>query len=131
MDSAHEAIVGVDGEGTIISASPPALRLLGYGRLEGLPLTTIIPDRMRARHHNGFQRYTQTGRSRLEGRTVRVPAVCGDGTEKEIDLTIRVFRRPDGTMLCLAGLSPTAAGRPPHDLLRLESELQSRAYQLI
>lgn len=126
------AIVAVDDTGAITFATPAAQRVLGWGpELVGEPLVTIIPERLRARHLEGFARYSQTGQSRLMGHTVRVPARRKDGSERELDLTIRVFRRPDGTKLVAAGLSEAALGRPPADLLVMESALARRLYQLV
>ncbi|MEA3189779.1 MAG: phosphoserine phosphatase RsbU/P [Thermoplasmata archaeon] len=126
------AIVAVDDHGRITFASTTAQRLLGWGpELMGQPLLSIIPGRLQARHSEGFGRYSKTGESRLMGHTVRVPAQRKDGSEKELDLTIRVFRRPDGTKLVAAALSEAALGRPPPDLLVLESAFARRLYQLV
>src|ERR1051326_938943 len=92
------AVVSVEDNGLIAFASPEALRLLGWDEdLIGQPLATIIPDRLQPQHRAGFSRYTQTGESPLQGKTVRVPARLRNGSERDIDLTIRVFRRPDGS----------------------------------
>src|SRR5687767_1701501 len=97
------AVVVVGDDGRIAFASREAGRLLGWGDdLVGQPLVTIIPERLRSRHAVGFQRYVVTGVSHLQGKTVRVPARKRDGSEVDLDLTIRVFRRPDGTKLVSA-----------------------------
>ncbi len=126
------AILAVDNHGRISYATPQAAELLGWdASIVGQPLTAIIPPRLHPSHRAGFDRYVKTGQSNLQGRTVRVPARRRDGSEVSIDLTIRVFRRPDGSKLVSAGLSEAPLGRPPPGLLVLESALQRRLYALI
>ena len=130
--STRGAIVAVGDNGAVEYASPAALDLLGWdASLIGRPLTSVIPDRLRPRHLEGFGRYVRTGESRLQGKTVRVPARRQDGTETDIDLTIRVFRRPDGTKLVSAGLSRAAIGEAPESLVLIEGALARRLYQLV
>jgi PAS domain S-box-containing protein len=130
--SAPGAVVAVGDDDLIAYASPEALELVGWDEgLVGLPLTTIIPARLRDRHLQGFGRYVKTGASNLHGKTVRVPALRRDGSERELDLTIRVFRRPDGSRLVSAGLSEAALGHAPPGLVVIEDALQKRLYQLI
>lgn len=126
------AVLTVGDDDRILFASPAALALLGWGPdLQGRTLTQIIPDRLQGRHLHGFERYVHTGESRLQGATVRVPARRRDGSEIELDLTIRVFRRPDGSKLVSAAMSQAVLGRAPDDLIELESALRKRLYELI
>ncbi|HJQ93826.1 MAG TPA: PAS domain S-box protein, partial [Candidatus Thermoplasmatota archaeon] len=119
------AIVVVDDVGAIAYVSADACTLLGWdGTLVGRPLTTIIPGRLHDRHRAGFSRYVDTGRSNLVGQTVRVPARRRDGSEVDVDLTIRVFRRPDGSKLVSAALHAAPLGKAPPGLVVLEDALQ-------
>ncbi len=74
--------------------------------LEGARLTTIIPSRFREAHLAGFTRYQLSGESRIVGRSLRVPALRGDGTEVEVELTIEVWPRPPGRAAFVATLRP-------------------------
>jgi hypothetical protein len=126
------AVVAVEDDGLISFASREALRLLKWdGALLGQPLVAIIPERLRHRHLRGFEAYVQTGLSHLQGGTVRVPALLGDGTECDLDLTIRVFRRPDGSKLVSAALSEAPLGRAPPGVKGLEDALSLRLYKLV
>jgi PAS domain S-box-containing protein len=132
FQSTRGAVVAVGTDDLIAYASPEALALLGWDSgLVGRALTSIIPERLRIRHLEGFGRYVETGRSNLHGKTVRVPALCQDGSERELDLTIRVFQRPDGSRLVSAGLSEAPLGRSPAGLVVIENALQKRLYHLI
>lgn len=132
LDTIEGALVAVSDDGLIAHANPEALEILGWDEgLIGQPLLTIIPARLRSRHHEGFLRYLTTGESRLQGGTVRVPALLGDGTEQMIDLTLRVYRRPDGTKLAVAAMAVAPLGKPPPGLRVLEDALAKRLYELI
>jgi PAS domain S-box-containing protein len=131
LDSIEGALVAVADDGLVAHANAAALDLLGYDSLVGLPLLTIIPPRLRRRHKEGFLRYLSTGESRLQGSTVRVPALLGDGTEQMVDLTIRVYRRPDGSKLAVAAMTASPLGKPPPGLRVLEDALAKRLYELI
>jgi PAS domain S-box-containing protein len=130
--SVRDALVAVGDDDRIAYASPEALALLRWdSTLVGHALTVIIPARLQPRHLQGFGRYVSSGESHLHGRTVRVPARCGDGEERDLDLTIRVFQRPDGSRLVSAGLSLAATGKPPAGLVVIEKALAKRLYELV
>src|SRR5438552_15611665 len=108
-------IVASDGHGVIAFLNRPAEDLLGwtFAEVEGQRLSALMPERMRARHEAGIHRYLATHESRLLGKPVRVPARRKDGTELDIDLTLRLFRRPGGTDSSWVRSSPRArSGRP-------------------
>jgi PAS domain S-box-containing protein len=132
LDRLAGAIVSVSEEDIIVYANAEALVLLGWDpSLPGHPLTSIIPSRLQERHLRGFDRYVKTGVSRLQGTTVRVPARRQDGTEVDVDLTIRVFQRPDKSRLAVAALSKAPLGRAPSSIRVLEDALARRVYELI
>lgn len=131
LDTIEGPLVAVSDDGLIAHANAGALDLLGYDDLVGRPLLTIIPARLRLRHQEGFLRYLSTGESRLQGSTVRVPALLADSSEQMVDLTIRVYRRPDGTKLAVAAMTASPLGKPPPGLRVLEDALAKRLYELI
>lgn len=128
------AIVASDATSCIayMNGAAAALFRRDPAGLVGQPLTVLMPRRMHEAHRAGFRRYLATHRSRLLGRPVRVPALRGDGTQIEIELMLRMFRRPDGTDLIVASLRDVTAGPPAgRDVLELETRLQRRTYELI
>ena len=134
LDEVGLSLIATTPEGRIAYVSPKAAALLGWlpEECEGLGLPMLMPARMRQRHQEGFHRYQTTHQSRLMGKTVRVPALRKDGREIEIDLTLRMFRRPDGTELIVANLEPAAdSERVSQGVIELETRLQRRAYMLI
>ena len=134
LDALGGAVVAADSAGRIVYMTGPCRALEGWApdQALGQPLTILMPERMRQRHRDGFAQYRETGQSHLLGKTVRVPARRPGGDEVEVDLTVRMFRRPDGTDLVVASMALAASkAERPANLVRLESELARRAYTLI
>jgi len=96
LDTFPDSVVAADREGRIRYANAAVEGLLGWraADLAGAPLTSLMPQRMHAKHLAGFEKYLSSGTSRLEGRAVRVPALRRDGTEVEVELTLTF---PGGT----------------------------------
>jgi PAS domain S-box-containing protein len=121
-------------DGRIAYMNQAACDLLGWDPADcvGQPLTLLMPARMHRAHLAGIQRYMRTHESRLLGRPVRVPALRKDGREVEVELLLRMFRRPDGSDLVVAALRDVVTDADVgRDVLRLETRLQRRAYELV
>ncbi|MGZ3456646.1 MAG: ATP-binding protein, partial [Polyangiales bacterium] len=100
-----DAVVAARGE-NIVYVNAAAERMLGWpaGELVGRPLTTIVPERLRAVHLAGIGRYRATHVSKLLGKPIRVPALRRDGGEVDVELTITVLPQPGGDDLFVASL---------------------------
>ncbi len=64
IDTAHDAFVGIDSSGTVVTWNTQAEKTFGWRRHEvlGRKLSdTIIPDRFREAHERGFRHFHQTG----------------------------------------------------------------------
>jgi PAS domain S-box-containing protein len=48
----------------------------------------IVPPSLRERHRAGFARHLATGESRVLGRRLEMTALCADGKEIPVELTI-------------------------------------------
>ena len=131
LEEAVDGIIAADEIGQIVFSNAAAESALRRPLPKGTPLADIMPVRLRSGHHNGFDRYVKSGKSNLEGKTVRVPALGADGQEHDIDLTIRIFQRPDGSRLAVASVLLAASGNASEGLLVIESKLAARAYQLL
>ncbi|HEY6354695.1 MAG TPA: PAS domain-containing protein, partial [Burkholderiaceae bacterium] len=64
-----DALLLVDGRGTIVLANPAAGELLGYdvAELVGLPVDALVPDAVRARHGEYRAAYGRSPRARPMG----------------------------------------------------------------
>lgn len=134
LESVEGPVVASDETGTIAYLNAPAQNLFGWllDDVVGKPLTVLMPARMHTAHRAGIRRYLETRRSHLLGKAVRVPAVRSDGEEFEIELTLRMFRRPDGSDLIVALVHKVAPGEPAKpNVLQLETQLMRRAYELV
>ena len=75
-------------------------------------LDIIIPERLRARHWEGFSATMQTGRSRYgEGRMLSVPAIRKDDAPISVEFTIVPFTGNDGRMVGIAAVMRDATAR--------------------
>jgi PAS domain S-box-containing protein len=109
VTQARTGVIAADDEDRVVAVSRPALDLLGYADpqdLLGSRLVAIIPERFRQAHLAGFTMHFVSGRSLLLDRTVVVPALCRDGSEVTVELTIRAERADDGRTLFVADLVP-------------------------
>ena len=98
------AVIVADPDGVICFWNPAAERIFGYSRSEALgeTLDIIIPDKLRARHWDGYGRVMHTGQTEYAGRVLAVPAIRRDGTRISVEFTVTLLRDPSGA-LCAIG----------------------------
>jgi PAS domain S-box-containing protein len=105
--AAADAIVYADAEGVIRFWNAGAERIFGYAPAEavGQSLDLIIPERLRARHWEGFSQVMKTGKSRYgAGDLLAVPAQRKDGARLSVEFTIVPLHDPSGRMLGMAAI---------------------------
>src|SRR5215210_444433 len=91
LSAAADAVVATDREGIIRVWNPGAERIFGYRADEALgqSLDLIIPERLRARHWDGFHRVMATGASHYgAGDLLSVPGLRKDGQRISLEFTI-------------------------------------------
>jgi len=99
VESALDAVIGMDGEGVVIDWSPQAETTFGWSRDEALgrPLAElIIPDQHRANHKAGLARYLETGQARVLNQRIEITALHRDGRELPVELSITPIRSGEG-----------------------------------
>jgi two-component system, cell cycle sensor histidine kinase and response regulator CckA len=99
LDSALDAIVGMDEHGTIVDWNQRAETLFGWSRDEahGRSLAeTIIPPDQREAHRNGFRRFLEKGESALFNKRMEMTAWRRDETTFPVELSI-IPLQEDGT----------------------------------
>ena len=99
MESAHEAIIIADGEGTIVSWNKGARTIFGYadGEAVGQSLTMLMPERYREAHRKGLERFQATGASSMVGQTVELTGLRKGGAEFPVELSLVSWRLGDAT----------------------------------
>jgi PAS domain S-box-containing protein len=91
LESAIDAVVGMDHRGRIIEFNPAAERMFDRSREDviGQELAGVmIPERMRDRHRRGLARYMETGEGPVLDRRVELAALRSDATEFQVELSI-------------------------------------------
>ncbi|MFD5451063.1 MULTISPECIES: SpoIIE family protein phosphatase [unclassified Streptomyces] len=102
--------IAADETNRIIAANGPAADLLGWSPddLVGRKLTTLIPEHLRERHTAAFTSMLLTGRTRIVGRSVPLPALHRDGRLLPVRLYIQTQETADGRTVFVGQLSPRA-----------------------
>jgi PAS domain S-box-containing protein len=107
LSSGSDAIVATDREGVIRHWNKGAERIFGHSAAEavGQSLDLIIPESLRARHWEGYERVMQTGTSRYgEGDLLAVPGLRKDGTRVSIEFTVALIRDAGGRTIGVAAI---------------------------
>jgi PAS domain S-box-containing protein len=114
VTSCPDAVIYADREGKIRFWNGSATRIFGYepGEALGRTLDLIVPEGLRARHWEGFDRVMAGGNSRYgEGDVLTVPATRKDGKRISIEFTVLPVRDAAGAMLGIAAFLRDATAR--------------------
>ena len=106
VSAVGDAIVVCGADGAIVLWNTAAQRLFGYTEDEALgqSLDLIIPDRLRARHWEGYHKTMATGITRYGSDVLRVPAVGKQGRAMSIAFTVGMLHSPDGKVSAIAAI---------------------------
>ncbi len=103
INSALDAIVGMNKEGLVTIWTPQAERIFGWKEEEVLGKKmseVIIPHQQRVHHERGLAHYTKTGEGPLLNRTMEVAALHKSGKEFPVELSIAVVKDTDNDFFC-------------------------------
>jgi PAS domain S-box-containing protein len=106
VEHTQEAIIYADRDGLIRLWNQGAKAMFGYEDEEALgqSLDLIIPERLRARHWQGYRHVMETGVTRYGSETLAVPAIRKDGQRFSIEFTIVLMQDPNGNPIGTAAL---------------------------
>ena len=92
-----DAVIVSDASGAIILWNAAAERMFGYTEAEALgnSLDLITPERLRARHWEGYHKSMATGITKYGNDLLRVPAVHKDGRAMSIAFTVAMLFTPE------------------------------------
>ena len=98
VDSAVDAIVGVDGEGRITLVNPQAEKLFGYspGELLGKPIEILVPERFREAHVGHRVGYCLAPRQRPIGVGLDLFGRRKDGSEFPVEISLSSMETGEG-----------------------------------
>lgn len=122
-----DALIVSDVEGRVVVWNAAAERLFGWTEAEamGQSMDMIIPERLRKRHWEGYDKSMQTGQTRYAHDVLRVPAVDKAGRSMSIAFTVFMLFGPDG--------KPSACGsviRDETERFTQDRELRKRVAEL-
>ncbi len=124
-----DAIVIVDGDGTIVVVNDQALTLFGHDRSEmiGQPVEMLIPQRFRGRHPAHRAGYGLTPRPRPMGApNMALFALRNDGSELHAEISLSPIQVDDGTWTIVA-VRDTSANVEQQAALRRANEAAEAA----
>jgi PAS domain S-box-containing protein len=128
VEGSPDAIILGDREGKIRLWNAGAVAMFGFSSEEALgrSMDLIIPERLRARHWEGYDRTMATGVSRYgSGDLLAVPAITKDGRTLSIEFTIQMLRDAAGGVV-----GPVAIIRDVTRRFAREKEMARRLKEL-
>lgn len=109
VSASARPVIAADQANRILAVSPALLELLGYddaGELVNRRVVTVIPQRYRQAHVAGFTLHLLVGRRPLLDQTVHVPALRRDGSEVQVEMTVRSEPAGEGRQVFVAVMEP-------------------------
>jgi PAS domain S-box-containing protein len=130
VQAAGDAIIAAGTDGKILLWNPAAERMFGFTAEEALghALDLIIPERLRARHWEGYRRVMRTGQTHYGTEVLRVPALHKNGHTLSIAFTVALLHAGDGGIQAIAAIirDETARWEEERALRRRLAELEAR-----
>jgi PAS domain S-box-containing protein len=101
-----DAIIAADAKGAIRLWNAAAAQMFGYSEEEALgqSLDIIIPERLRKRHWEGYDKTMATGTTRYGNDVLRVPATHRDGRAMSIAFTVAMLFTPAGEVSAIVAV---------------------------
>lgn len=128
VEGSPEAVIFGDMRGIIRLWNAGAQAIFGFTAEEavGQSLDIIIPERLRGRHWEGYDKVMATGVSRYgSGDLLAVPAVTKDGRSISIEFTIQMLKGTGGEIL-----GPVAVIRDVTKRFQRDKEMARRLKEL-
>jgi PAS domain S-box-containing protein len=130
-----DAIIISDAKGAITLWNPAAERMFGYTQAEamGQSLDLIIPERLRGRHWEGYDKTMATGITRYGHDLLKVPAADKNGKAMSIAFTVALLKDDAGAITGIVAVIRDETVRFQEEralkkrLVELESQVKEQA----
>jgi PAS domain S-box-containing protein len=101
-----DAVMVCDAQGVIVLWNPGCERMFGHSQAEvlGQSMDLIIPERLRKRHWEGYDKTMASGITKYGHDVLRVPALHKDGSQLSIAFTVAMLHSPDGKVSAIASV---------------------------
>jgi PAS domain S-box-containing protein len=130
VNAIGDAVVISDKHGAITLWNPAAERMFGFTQQEALgqSLDLIIPERLRGRHWEGYEKTMATGQTRYGSDVLRVPSVHKDGRALSIAFTVALLYSPERELTGIVAVirDETARFQEDRNLRKRIAELEAR-----
>ena len=131
LDGAPDAVICADGAGIIHYWNSGAQDLFGFTAEEmaGQTMDAIVPENLRARHWEGYERVVGHGEPSRYGRgeLLKVPALHKDGHRVSIEFTLQILEEAGGRIAVATLRDATEAFQEMRELRRQLAEAQAAA----
>jgi len=131
VESAPDAILFADRDGIIRLWNTGAERIFGVPRegALGRTLDLIIPEKLRARHWDGYRRVMDGAASRYSTELLKVPALRGDGSQFSSEFSIVPIKDENGSLAGIAAIlrDVSTQWQRERELMAKVAELSQRA----
>lgn len=106
VQAVGDAVIVCDAKGLVVLWNPAAERMFGFTEAEALgrSMDMIIPERLRKRHWEGYDKTMATGITKYGHDVLRVPAVDKAGRAMSIAFTVAMLYADDGSVSAVASV---------------------------
>jgi PAS domain S-box-containing protein len=106
IENSQDAILFADRDGIVNLWNSGAEAIFGYKteEIQRKNLDLIIPEKLRQRHWEGYQRVMKTGKTRYGKDLLKVPAIRKDGRTISVEFTILLIRNRQNKIMGTASI---------------------------
>jgi len=128
LESIPDAMVAVDGEGTILQINALTQELFGYQRSEliGKKVEMLVPERVRPQHNHHRESFADAPKIRRMGAGLDLHGRRRDGSEFPVEISLSPVRAAGGTIVLSAIRDISDRKRIEEELRRAHTELDQR-----